>query len=539
MKMSIGVKIIAGYLFAIALLFAFGIVSYYSSASLVRASEEENAGFLGIEKMAAIQMQLYNTNAQTRGYMLIGTENYADLELEAANDLNVQIQGLRKFFADSHIEAAELTGMEVNIKDLMDYYREIINLRRDKGIEVSQQLMKDRSAMRNQHMAALNRDIAKLKDIVEKNQKNLEDKAHEVESSQKSMTFYGLAGSMILLIAIGLLITFNISTPLKEVTRVAEELSSGNLSHEITPTGRSDEVGMLTLAFSSMTKRLRQQIQDIKEGVQVLASTSVEISASTSQVTAGASETAAAVTETASTMEELKQVAALTTEKTRVVSDTAQKAVNVAQAGEQSVNETADKMNKIREQMESLATSTIKLSEQSQAIGEIIASVDDIAEQSNLLAVNASIEAAKAGEHGRGFAVVAQEIRNLAKQSKNATGQVRTILNQIQGAISSAVMDTEKGSKAVEAGLEQSVSAGKSIRALVEGIEHAAIAASQISSSIQQQLAGIDQVATAVENIKVASVQNVESMEQVKVAAQNIQKLGGSLSSLVDKYRLS
>jgi methyl-accepting chemotaxis protein len=112
-------------------------------------------------------------------------------------------------------------------------------------------------------------------------------------------------------------------------------------------------------------------------------------------------------------------------------------------------------MKHIHDQMESVAASILHLSEQSQAIGEIIATVTDLAERSNLLAVNAAIEAAKADEQGKGFAVVAQEVKSLAEQSKQATAQVRTILNDIQTAMSAAVMATEQGSKAVDAGVKQ------------------------------------------------------------------------------------
>ena len=135
-------------------------------------------------------------------------------------------------------------------------------------------------------------------------------------------------------------------------------------------------------------------------------------------------------------------------------------------AGRKSVESAIEGMQRIREQMESIAESIVQLSEQSQAIGEIIATVNDLAEQSNLLAVNAAIEAAKAGEQGKGFAVVAQEVKSLAEQSKQATAQVRTILGDIQKATSAAVMATEQGSKAVEAGVKQSGEAGESIRQL-------------------------------------------------------------------------
>ena len=173
------------------------------------------------------------------------------------------------------------------------------------------------------------------------------------------------------------------------------------------------------------------------------------------------------------------------------------------------VSETMEGINHIKGLMETVAESVVMLSEQTQAIGEIITVVNDLAQQSNLLAVNAAIEASKAGEHGKGFAVVAQEIKSLADQSKQATEQVRTILGDIQKATGKSVLAAEQVSKAVEGGVKQTTESGESIRKLAESISEAAQAAEQIAVSSQQQLAGMEQVAIAMENIKQATQQNV------------------------------
>jgi methyl-accepting chemotaxis protein len=188
--------------------------------------------------------------------------------------------------------------------------------------------------------------------------------------------------------------------------------------------------------------------------------------------------------------------------------------------------------------MESIAESIVRLSEQSQSIGEIIATVNDLAEQSNLLAVNAAIEAAKAGEQGKGFAVVAQEVKSLSEQSKQATAQVRTILGDIQRATSAAVLATEQGNKAVQAGVKQTTETGEAIRLLADSIAEAAQAATQIAASSQQQMVGMDQVALAMENIKQASVQNVSGTRQAEVAAQSLHELGQKLQQLAAQYKV-
>ncbi|MDD5037476.1 MAG: methyl-accepting chemotaxis protein, partial [Methylococcaceae bacterium] len=192
---------------------------------------------------------------------------------------------------------------------------------------------------------------------------------------------------------------------------------------------------------------------------------------------------------------------------------------------------------RIRDQMGSIAETIVTLSEQSQAIGEITGTVNELAEQSNLLAVNAAIEAAKAGEQGKGFAVVAQEIKNLAEQSKQATGQVRSLLAEIQKAIGNAVMATEQTSKVVETGVVQSNQAGESIRLAVDATLNLARASTQISASSQQQLIGVDQVASAMESINQASVQNAQSSRQVESVAQNLHELSQKLKTVVEQYQ--
>lgn len=271
----------------------------------------------------------------------------------------------------------------------------------------------------------------------------------------------------------------------------------------------------------------------ILEGVNVLSTSVSEISSTVSQLSASATQTVTAITETTSTVEEVRQTAQLAKDRSKEVEENSNRTIQVAKTGESSVEETSDRIEKIREQMESIADSIMKLSEQSQAIGEIIATINGLAEQSNLLAVNASIEAAKSGEHGKGFTVVANEVRSLAEQSKQATQQVREILNDIQKATSTAVMATEQGTKAVEVGVEQANITGEAIKELAGAIKESTDVAIQIGASTQQQFVGIDQVNIAIKSIRDASAQNLESTKQLESAAKQLEELGEKLKSMV------
>jgi methyl-accepting chemotaxis protein len=322
---------------------------------------------------------------------------------------------------------------------------------------------------------------------------------------------------------------------LKEMARVADSLASRDFSVTVKPRSEQDVLGK---AFAAMVTNIRELAKEVRGGVEVLASAAGEIVAATAEISSSAAEASAAVNETTATVTEANQAAQLSAQKAGYVSEAAQKTEQIAQSGKKSMADLIDGMNQIRSQIESIADSVLRLSEHSQVIGEINDAVNDLAEQSNLLAVNAAIEAARAGEQGKGFAVVAQEIRNLAEQSKQATGRIKGILSDIQKAMNAAVLATEQGTKSVEAGVKQSAVAGDSIRTLADSIAESAQAAMQILASTQQQLVGMDQIVSAMENIKQASGQNVSAAQQTESAAHDLHGVGAKLKELAESYKV-
>ena len=192
----------------------------------------------------------------------------------------------------------------------------------------------------------------------------------------------------------------------------------------------------------------------------------------------------------------------------------------------------------LKDQVNHIAETILSLSEQTLQIGEIIATVNDIADQSNLLALNAAMEAARAGEAGRGFAVVAGEVRNLAELSRQATAQVSSILSEIQKSANTAVMVTEKGTKSAEDGVELAQSTGDSIRVIREHTEKVVGAAEQMAASARQQLTGMDQITRAMESIHQGATQTQKGMQQVDQAAQNLNGLAKRLTSIVEIYKI-
>lgn len=332
-------------------------------------------------------------------------------------------------------------------------------------------------------------------------------------------------------------ITLSITRPVDIAVGIAKKLSKGEIDVEVGQYS-NDEMGSMLTSMNDMAANLRQQMSQLTEGINVLATSASEISTTTAQFATTTQEVATSVNQVVVSMKEVKQTSEMASDKAKDMAERSKAVVQTSRNGEAAVQETIDAINTIQEQMMSIADSVVGLSDQSQSIGEIIAAVDDVSDQSRLLAVNASIEAVKAGEQGKGFSVVADEIKSLAEQSKQSTSQVRTILTDIQKATSAAVMSTEKGSKAVDNGVTQANHTGGSIRTLGESINQTSQSAVQIDASSRQQVAGIDQVFGAMENISNAIEQNVSGAKQLEDSARDLEELGNKLKAIVEKYRL-
>jgi len=220
------------------------------------------------------------------------------------------------------------------------------------------------------------------------------------------------------------------------------------------------------------------------------------------------------------------------------VRQTSKEALKTADGGRDATQKTMERINLIKEQMQLIGDTVVRLSEQCQAFGNIVSSVHDLADQSNLLAVNASIEAARAGDRGKGFAVGATEIKSLADQSKETTGQIGTILSDTRKWGSSVVMATEQGTKAVESGVEQSKVTGQSINSLFDSVATSVQAATVISASSTEQLAVMEQASKAMVSIEQTMRENLYGTSQVEESAKKLEDLGESLDRLVKYHKV-
>jgi methyl-accepting chemotaxis protein len=356
-----------------------------------------------------------------------------------------------------------------------------------------------------------------------------------------AMDFLRIAGlaaiAGILVSAIlSVLLTRPIALAVRQVADAARALANGDLDQTINVSGQ-DELGEMAEAFATMLVQLRQLTSEVDSGSQSLTGAGEAILAAVAQQSAGATAQSAAIAETSATVEEVKASAQQATQLAESVAATSREADRIAAEGVAAVQDATGGMAIIREKVESIADQILALSEQSQQIGEIIATVGDLADQSNMLALNAAIEATRAGEHGRGFAVVAQEIRVLAEQSKAATAQVRAILSDVQRATNAAVMATEQGTKGVDAGARLIDRAGETINSLASVIQDASTSAQQITAAVRQHSIGMEQIVAAMTDISRVTNQNLKATSSTQQAAEELTTLAKRLTGVVAGYR--
>lgn len=575
MKSTVGIKIAAGFCLTLLVFIGVGAVSYRSTSELIEAAEQRRQTAETLAARDEAHSTLKDVGLALRTALI--TDRPADVQrfFDLLTGMGKPLQSLRALVDDNPAQLQRLDGVQAGLKSYEQLAARLFELRRTKGLDAAASELSAESTSRL--FSAIR---TPLLEMLREKESLLQQQALKTAQDAETARWAILAGTgvaLLLAAMAGFLITRNIATPLQQLTAAAERITRGDLDTTFATGVRSDEIGVLSDAlermrqalrvvasraelitsgdlrasaapqsqgdvlghsFARMSADLRSQIAELIEGASVLSAAASEIVASSSQLAASANQSAVAVNETTVTVEEVRQTAELASQKARNVSDIAQRSVQISEAGLQSTKDVEAGIVRIRRQMELVASSMVRLSEQSQAVGQIIATVEDIATQSNLLAVNAAIEAAKAGEHGKGFGVVAQEVKSLAEQSRQATKQVRSILGDIQKATSGAVLAAEEGGKAVEAGIRQTELAGSAIQALSTSVNESAQAATQIAASSQQQLVGVDQVAEAMDSIRLASSQNVASASQLESTARGLDQLGLRLKQMVARYQV-
>lgn len=353
-----------------------------------------------------------------------------------------------------------------------------------------------------------------------------------------------LAISILFAIIIALYTSRSILNPIKYGISIAQRVANGERDMTIA-TSRRDETGQLIAALAVMRDaikdgedRKQRYAEDIMQACTSMVSTLQEVRQAVDAQSSGASEQASSINQITASISEIERSASQTMTKAKDLGNVAEKTRETGKLGLNSIEDSVTGMKTVRDKVQMIAQTILDLSRQTQQVGEITAVVNNLSQQSKMLAINASIEAAKAGDAGKGFAVVATEVKSLAEQSEQSTIQVQKILEDIRVATEKAVMVTEEGTKGVDNGLEMIERTGVVIRDLNEVIREATIASQQIEAAVRQESAGIEQITVGMNEINTVTSSFVSSVEQTTTAMDDLSKVTSKLQSSVETYKI-
>ncbi len=347
--------------------------------------------------------------------------------------------------------------------------------------------------------------------------------------------------ALILCLAIGLVeaivIARLLSAPLRDLAHKANLIAQGDLTVSVGQTSR-DEIGQLGAAFSTMTRNLRDLIARLTDTSQQLSLASGELKSTAEQMSVGTEEVAAQASTVATASEEMSATSSDIANNCHMAADSAQLAAATTQKGFDVVKQTVNGIRQRGEEARANSKNIESLGERSDQIGAIVATIEDIADQTNLLALNAAIEAARAGEQGRGFAVVADEVRALAERTTRATKEISDMIKAIQNETKSAILSMESGVKGSEQGAAAASQLETALQAILEQVNAVSMQVSQIATAAEEQTATTSEITNNIHQITQVVNDTSVGAQKSANAASGLSRRAEELLSIVRQFKV-
>ncbi len=481
-NLTFGRRLAVGFGFAAFVLLIVAAVSYKTTGdlveneSLVSHTHEVRANF------ALVMSSLTSAETGQRGYILTGRDEYLSVHEEGVAAVPAVIETLKRLTSDNKEQQQRVARLETLVAARMEVMRTGVNLRRDQGFEAAQKhVMSDRGReiMQNIRTLIMDADRTELTLLAQR-----DTEARRSASLANDIQLWGCLIGIIVIALIGYFIT------------------------------------------QSLTRMIGGAVGQIQ-------SSSAELQAAATQQATGAKEQTTATSEITTTVSELLATSRQIAESARRVSQIAEQTADGSRKGLATVDTTSDSLAGIRRQVDQIVTHMLELGKKSQEIGAVTDIVSELAEQTNILAINATIEAAGAGESGKRFAVVADEIRKLADRVGGSAKEIRGLIEDVRGAVNTTVMATETGSKSVDAGSRLFAEVAQSFGQISQLVGTTTEAAREIELSTKQQTSAVEQVNLAIANVAQASKETEASSTQTLQTSVQLTRLSKDLLRIV------
>jgi methyl-accepting chemotaxis protein len=483
---TFGRKLAAGYGMAGLIFLVVAVVAFRTTSALI---ENNDAATHSYEARAAFERLLSDAKDAEdgqRGYLLTGDDTYLEPYRSAQTALTTDLDALHRLVAGDSAQQNALAAMEQTLTAKLAELAQTINLRRTGGLDAALKIVTNNTGKTlMDHLRAL---------VAQEDQREtelLQQRAAQVNSSAQwtlAIILWGAVAGLMAIAAIGWLIT------------------------------------------TSLTRQVGSAVGHVQ-------SSSSELQAAANQQATGSREQATSMSEITTTITELLASSRQIAESAQRVAQIAEQTASSARSGKDGVDITQNAMGDIRRQVDQIVAYMLELGNKSQQIGTVLDIVSELAEQTNILAINATIEAAGAGDSGKRFTVVADEIRKLADRVSGSTKEIRGLIDDVRSAVNTTVMATETGSKAVDAGAHQFARVADDFRRIAELVATTTDAAREIELSTKQQTTAVEQVNLAIANVAQASRETEASAGQTLQTASELAHLSTDLARIIRPQR--
>ncbi|MDQ0022543.1 methyl-accepting chemotaxis protein WspA [Variovorax paradoxus] len=532
-------RILASFAAVLALMIVMGVVAY---ACLARVAEDATAiqkdAVPGMAVSGQLNAAWLDNFALTQKHVLETEEadiRSVDTQLQASR---ANIEKLSRSYEATIFTAKDRENFDAFLSLRAAYLRaqeDVLRLSREnKNPEA-------RALLHSQLDSQYAKIRTALQAVADLNTSSGEDAAQQIMVAVKTAIVsivISVAAALLLALVLGYALLQSITRPLGRLLTTADAISTGDFTQRL-DLERRDEFGTLAQGFNRMTEQLTVLFGQVqKSGIQVNTS-ATEIAATSKEQQATASEIAATTTEIGATSREISATSRELVRTMSEVSEVAEETATLAGGGQEGLLRMGETMHKVMEAVGSINAKLAVLSEKAGNINQVVTTITKVADQTNLLSLNAAIEAEKAGEFGRGFGVVATEIRRLADQTAVATYDIEQMVKEIQSAVSAGVMGMDKFSEEVRRGMQEVQQVGTQLSQIIAQVQALAPRFVAVSEGVQAQATGAEQISQALTQLSEAAQQTVDSLRQSGQAIDGLHLAAGGLRSGVSRFKLA
>ncbi len=511
------------------------LVAQHTKNTLVKSLDNVTLSYELLQNLTQLDVLLLEAETGQRGYLYTKKEDFLDPYNEASVNINVQLTELKEKIRDAQ-QQQKLGELQILIRERIDYLEKTIQMQKSGKEQDVKNLVSTGTGLKI--MAKLRGKITEIKE----SENQLLDERKKLAREAEIFSTYFSGASTLIIVGVGALISWiiirNIAQSLGIAVKVAEEVSAGNLTANISANYQG-EVGQLLAGFQSMTESLNSLIGQVQNsGIQVTTS-SHEIAASGKQLEATVTEQTASIREVEATTKQISATSRQLKQAMEGITSTFKTTTIAAEGGQRNLSQMENTMRDLATGTTLISSQLTNISEKANNINRIIITITKVADQTNLLSLNAAIEAEKAGKYGMGFAVVAREIRRLADQTAVATLDIEKMVKEMQVAVSTGVTEMNKFTEEVNHSVEDVESVSWQLTEIIEQVQAIAPRFVVVNQGMEAQSTGAGQISEVMTYLSQTSSQTVEALREINGAICQLNDASQGLHQEISRFKVS